>query len=128
MMIAFHAVLAFAPLLPRVIRLLVGCLPGMALEWFVIGNSPWGNPDAMQPGQIAFHGTYPNWGRIFDPAWFGPRQRRLRLILLAAVTLGLAPGFLIADQGWRFAFFIFLPLGFCFALALIALFNRPRET
>jgi hypothetical protein len=27
---------------------------GMAIEWFFIGNSPWGNPDAFQSGQWSF--------------------------------------------------------------------------
>ena len=27
---------------------------GLMFEWFVIGNSPWGNPDAIQIGQWSF--------------------------------------------------------------------------
>ena len=128
MMIAFHAAITWAPRMPRLVWLVTGAIPGMSLEWFVIGNSPWGNPDAWQLGQLAFHATYPLWGRMFDPAWFGPRQRRLGLILLAAFSIGLAPGFLIADEALRFAFFLWLPLPYYFALAAIVLFNRPRET
>ncbi len=27
---------------------------GLAIEWFVIGNSPWGNPEAIQFGQFSY--------------------------------------------------------------------------
>jgi hypothetical protein len=127
MMMAFHAAIAWAPRWPRWVWLGIGCLPGMSLEWFVIGNSPWGNPDAWQLGQLAFHATYPLWGRMFDPDWFGPRQRRLALILLALFSVAVAPGFLITHPDVQFMFFIFAPLPFYFALAWIVVFNRPRE-
>jgi len=41
-----------------VILYFIGGVYGLALEWFVIGNSPWGNPQAFQSGQWSFHIAY----------------------------------------------------------------------
>lgn len=38
---------------------------GMSIEWFVIGNSPWGNPDAIQIGMFAFWVALAFMPRIF---------------------------------------------------------------
>ena len=107
---AIHAVFALGRRLPRWTWLLLCGIPGMALEWFVIGNSPWGNPDASQLGMILFHCTWPIWGRVFDRTWFSDGERRFALIWMGAWSVGLLPFFLIEDPGWRFAAFIWLPL------------------
>jgi hypothetical protein len=124
MMAAFHAVLAWLPRLPRALWLVIGCLPGMALEWFAIGNSPWGNPQALQIGMIVFHGAYPIWGRMFDPAWFSARERRQALWVMGVFSVLLLPGFLIPSPDWRFAVFVLLPLLAYAALWVIALRRR----
>ncbi|MAG18194.1 MAG: hypothetical protein CL944_01835 [Candidatus Diapherotrites archaeon] len=38
---------------------------GLAFEWFVIGNSPWGNPDANQIGMFSFWVALTFMPRIF---------------------------------------------------------------
>jgi hypothetical protein len=121
MALAFHALLQVLPRWPLWVWLLIGAIPGMALEWVIIGNSPWGNPQASQLGMVLFHGAWPIWGRIFDRRWFRPDQRRAGLQAMGLATLALLPGFLIAAPDWRFAFFIWLPLLPYVALWVIAL-------
>ncbi len=110
MAMAIHALFALGRRLPRAAWLLLGGLPGMALEWFVIGNSPWGNPDASQLGMILFHCAWPIWGRVFDAEWFSPRERRIGLVTMAVWTVGLLPFLLVSHPDWRFAVFLWLPL------------------
>ena len=124
--VAFHTLLRLAPALPVPVWLILGAAPGMALEWFVIGNSPWGNPQASQLGMFVFHASWPIWGRVFDPAVFNPRQRRAALIWTAVWTAALPAGFLIGAADGRFAFFLLVPLGFYAGLFLLALTGRPR--
>ena len=122
--LAFHAALQVLPRAPVWLWLALGCLPGMALEWVVIGNAPWDNPDALQGAMVLFHGAWPLWGRMFDGAWFDARQRRAALWVLGGATLALLPGFLIPDPDWRYAFFLLLPLPVYAALWIIALWPR----
>lgn len=68
---------------------------GLMIEWFVIGNSPWRNPSANQPGMFFF------WGSVFTLPRIqlaeGPELRRLQHWLvvtlvvhaLASLTVGL---------------------------------------
>jgi hypothetical protein len=124
MALVIHIVIEVVPRWPVWVWLLVGSLPGMALEWFVIGNSPWGNPEASQLGMVIFHGAWPIWGRMFDPVWFSPEQRRRALWVMGVAGLLLAPGFLMAPGDIRFVFFIIAPLFAYGALWVIAVKGR----
>lgn len=42
------------PLWSNVVAILVFGFAGLAVEWFLIGNSPWGNPDAIQWGMFVY--------------------------------------------------------------------------
>lgn len=97
---------------------------GLMFEWFAIGNSPWGNPDALQSGMLAYHGAYPVWGRILAG---GPtRRRRIAAWLLAGFSLlGLA-GVLLPQGDIRFLWFLLVPLGLFYVLAGMTLLGRPR--
>ena len=128
MALAFHTALHWLPRGPLWLWLFLGALPGMALEWFVIGNSPWGNPDALQIGMVVFHGAWPIWGRMFDPAWFRPEQRRAGLWVMGLSSLALLPGFLLPWSDLRFALFVLLPLLPYLALWVIALRRRPKAS
>jgi len=123
--LAFHTLVQVLPRWPLWLWLCLGALPGMALEWFVIGNSPWGNPDALQTGMVLFHGAWPIWGRMFDPVWFRAGQRRAGLAVMALASILLIPGFWIPAPDWRFAFFVLVPLPAYLALWVIAL--RPAQ-
>ncbi len=61
---------------------------GLMVEWFLIGNSPWGNPDAHQPAMFAF------WACmivvpvvLIEPDARLARLKRVVLIVGAAYTI-----------------------------------------
>jgi hypothetical protein len=121
--LGFHLVLTLVNRGPVWLWWLLGALPGMALEWFAIGNSPWGNPAASQVGMLIFHGSWPIWGRMFDRRWICARQCRMALVWWAGWSLCLIPGFLIPSGEWRYVFFVVLPLGFYAGLAALTLWR-----
>jgi len=121
-----HLLMGWLNRVPDRLWFLLWGLLGLMGEWFVIGNSPWGNPEALHLPMFVFHGTYPVWGRIFDPARFEPNQRRAGLLAIGLFTLlGLA-GRLIPSPDLRLAWFLFVPLGLYFSLAAMTLLHRPR--
>lgn len=124
--LAFHGLIRFGPTLPVQAWLLLGAVPGMALEWVVIGNAPWDNPQASQVGMFVFHACWPIWGRVFDPDFFTIPQRRAALWWTLGWTVLLPAGFLIPSPDWRFAFFLLVPLGFYAGLFVMALIGWPR--
>ena len=76
------------------------------VEWFLIGNSPWGNPDASQVGMFAY------WACMaLVPLVFLLQNRPLRHFIvrygLVYVVLVLLGQVFVADPGWRFAFHIY---------------------
>ncbi len=81
-------------------------LTGLMVEWFLIGNSPWGNPDASQVGMFAY------WACMaLVPLAFLLQNRPLQhfilrygLVYLVSILLG---QFLIPSPNWRFAFHIY---------------------
>ena len=56
-------------------------LAGLGVEWFLIGNSPWGNPAANQPGMFAY------WACMVVVPWIlttsDPRLGKLKRTMLA---------------------------------------------
>ena len=93
---------------PRLILFYTGLfgLSGLMVEWFLIGNSPWGNPDANQLGQFAY------WACMaLVPLMFLMEKRHLQTFILryALVYIGLAllGQFAIPSPDWRFAFHIY---------------------
>lgn len=78
---------------------------GLMVEWFMIGNSPWGNPQASQLGMFAY------WTAMVMAPLLFTRQvvktshiRRAYLIyfvIFAAVLLGV--GYAIPPGEWRYA-------------------------
>lgn len=82
-------------------------LCGLAVEWFLIGNSPWGNPDASQAGMFAY------WACMaLVPLMVLLRARRVQRFILyygLAYTAAAAAGqLLIQSPGARLAFHILL--------------------
>ncbi len=81
-------------------------LAGLMIEWLLIGNSPWGNPDASQMGMFAY------WACMaLVPLTFWLQRRAAQTFILryglaytALVLLGQA---LIRNADWRFAFHIY---------------------
>lgn len=98
--------------LPRRAAFLVCVAPaavcGLAVEWFLIGNSPWGNPDASQIGMAAYWACL-----VIVPLIAIDPEPRLRPLRRATATYGLLYTTLIAlgqwlipSAEWRFAFHI----------------------
>jgi len=99
---------------------------GLAVEWYLIGNSPWGNPDASQWGMFAYWTSMSMMALIFSDPLPRPGLGRLRRIIaasfaaFAAFSIGL--GYAIPDDGLRFAAMIWLVvLGY----TLLTLFYFP---
>jgi hypothetical protein len=132
------AVLVYALVLPPA-QLLMRLLPkvpdrlwllfwgglGLLAEWFVIGNSPWGNPAALHSAMFAFHGSYPVWGRILGSGPSG--QRSAGLALWAGFTLLTLGGLLLGGDDLRRAWALLVPLGLYYALAAITLTGWPAR-
>lgn len=81
---------------------------GLLVEWFLIGNSPWGNPDASQIGMAAYWACMvivPLIAIDRDPR-LGPLRRPVAVYALGYAALILLGQLLIPADGWRFAFHI----------------------
>lgn len=99
-------------LMPRRAALLITALLaaacGLAVEWFLIGNSPWGNPAASQIGMAAY------WASIVLVPWLlidldprlHPLKRAIVVYALGYVALATLGQWLIAPAEWRFAFHV----------------------
>ncbi len=113
-------------LLPRRLAFLVcaalAAVCGLAVEWFLIGNSPWGNPDANQIGMAAY------WASMVLVPWLlidpDPRLRPLKRVIgfytlgyVALVALGQG---LIPSAEWRYAFHVWtVVIGYVGLVALV---------
>lgn len=83
---------------------------GLMVEWFLIGNSPWGNPDASQWGMFAYWTALTMLPLIFtDPR---PGLGRLRFVITLSFSLfsvfSIAAGYLLPAGDLRFAAMIWL--------------------
>jgi hypothetical protein len=79
---------------------------GLMVEWFLIGNSPWGNPDASQPGMFAY------WACMaLVPLMFLLEKPHLQTFIiryaLVYIALAVFGQFVIPSPDWRFAFHIY---------------------
>lgn len=83
---------------------------GLIAEWFLIGNSPWKNPDASQIAMFIFHAIYPLIGLIYFKNQNYVQSFSFNIRLFALFTLIGLLGFLIPSVEWRFAWFIWIPL------------------
>lgn len=109
---------------PRVAFLLCVALAaagGLLVEWFLIGNSPWGNPDASQIGMAAYWACL-----VIVPLILVEPDARLRPLRRAVVaygliytTLALLAQWLLPPGDWRYAYHLWsVILGYVGWLAL----------
>lgn len=81
-------------------------LTGLMVEWFLIGNSPWGNPHASQIGMFAYWACM-----VLVPLIFLLQNRRLQKFIvrygLGYLTAAWLGQILIPSPDWRFAFHIY---------------------
>ena len=86
----------------------LAAVAGLMVEWFLIGNSPWGNPDASQIGMAAY------WAAMVvvpliavEPdARLRPLRRALALYGAAYTLLALAAWALLPRETWGYAYHI----------------------
>lgn len=83
---------------------------GLMIEWFLIGNSPWGNPQALQLGMFVFHALYPVYGYLYIQNRLSEKEHRFLFLLFLGFTLLLSAGFFIPRGDTRFILFILTPL------------------
>ncbi len=90
--------------------ILIGGTTGLMLEWFLVGNSPWNNPKALQVGQFLFHGVYPILGYLLVHGSV-PRALRHRLTWYLVIATGFTSvGFLFSNLNLHKLWLLGLPL------------------
>lgn len=122
---AFAVVWALFRLLPRraafLVAVALAAAAGLGVEWFLIGNSPWGNPAASQLGMAAYWA-----GMVIVPliavdsdARRRPLKRRIA-VYAAVYTLAVLLGQRLLPAGdWRFAFHVWtVVIGYLVLLVL----------
>jgi hypothetical protein len=116
---------------PRWILLYAACggISGLAVEWFLIGNSPWGNPDANQLGMFAYWACMSLVPLMFLLQKYSVQAFILRYGLIYLVLACLGQVF-ITSPAWRFAFHIYaVILGYLGLMLVILWFNlRPEKS
>lgn len=98
--------------LPRraafVVIVALAAFAGLMVEWFLIGNSPWGNPDASQIGMAAY------WTCLvivplltIDPdPQLRPLRRTITIYAAVYILLALAAQWLLPRETWGYAYHI----------------------
>lgn len=93
-----------------IISVALAAVCGLIVEWFLIGNSPWGNPSANQLGMAAY------WAClvivpliIIDPdSRLRPLKRTILIYSLIYMALAVLGQWLVPTAEWRFAYHIWL--------------------
>jgi len=94
----------------RLVCTIIGGLAGLAVEWFLVGNSPWRNPKALQSAQFLFHAVYPVLGYLLVRAPEARTVRRPLLLYMTIASIVSALGFAMENPNWGKLWFIFLPI------------------
>ena len=106
---------------------LISGTAGLMIEWFLIGNSPWGNPDAIQSAMFAFWACMAAVPAILLERDSSLRPVKHRILLFAAVyTIAAAAGHGIANPDMHFAFHIWSFVFGYIALLAICLVGYGR--
>ncbi len=88
---------------------IIGGVTGLAIEWFIVGNSPWQKPNALQSGQFLFHAVYPILGYLIVRTLHCKKLRSTLFVYLLLASLMTSIGFGM-ENPMRLLWFIFLPL------------------
>ena len=98
----------FPPRVAFVITVALAAVAGLMVEWFLIGNSPWGNPDAAQLGMAAYWAclVVVPLSVIDADARLRPLRRTIALYGLVYTALILLGQGMIPAGEWRVAFHI----------------------
>ncbi len=121
--------------LPRraafIISVALAAVCGLMVEWFLIGNSPWGNPSANQLGMAAY------WAClvivpliVIDPdPHLRPLIRTIVVYSLIYTSFAVLGQWLLPTADWRFAYHIWLVvLGYLGLIVLCMVgYNRVQR-
>lgn len=112
----------------RPLCFILGGVSGLLLEWFLVGNSPWNNPKAIQSAQFLFHAVYPLLGYLLVRVAPVKRAALRKYMLVWTVITAIA--FLFPASGARSLWFLFMPLlaylGLCYFVVKLAR-SAPRH-
>lgn len=101
-------------------------LTGLMVELFLIGNSPWGNPDASQIGMFAYWACM----ALVPLVFLFPNRLLQHFIVrygLVCVGLVLLGQLFIADPSWRFAFHIYAVIVGYLGLMTVIVWKYSRQ-
>ncbi len=122
--------------LPRrpafIVIVALAAFAGLMVEWFAIGNSPWGNPDASQIGMATY------WAAMvvvpvisLDPdARLRPLRRTIAVYAAVYTLLALAAAALLPRETWGYAYHLWSVIfGYLGLTALMAVgYLRSERT
>jgi len=123
-------------LLPRRAAFVAGvalaAVAGLLVEWFLIGNSPWGNPAASQLGMAAYWAclvVVPLIAIERDPR-LRPLKRTIALYAAVYTLLALAAQALLPRETWGYAYHIWSVIFGYLGLAVVAVvgYLKPERT
>ena len=94
-----------------IIYLFYGCV-GLAIEWYLIGNSPWNNPDANQIAMFSYWAGAVIIARIFtnpdNDLW--KLKRAILLFFIPYSVISIALGHILPTYELRFGIMILLAI------------------
>ena len=113
-------------LLPRraafLLAVALAAVAGLMVEWFLIGNSPWGNPDASQIGMAAYWACLVVVPLIVvepDPR-LRPLKRAIAIYAAVYTAAALAAWALLPGETWGVAYHIWSVIFGYLGLAVMA--------
>ena len=74
---------------------LVYGLLGLMIEWFIIGNSPWGNPEAIQIGMFSFWAAVAFMPRIFTIEGYKKIKKWIKIYFVVYLAIALPATFFV---------------------------------
>ena len=90
--------------------ILTGGVFGLLIEWYMLGNSPSGNPNASQLGMFIIHSTYPALGFVLVRNYFKKGLIKKLFYYMLVSTLLVSMGYLVQNNFYRFVWFIYSPI------------------
>ena len=94
----------------RLICTMIGGVFGLLVEWTLVGNSPSGNPNALQWAQFVFHAVYPILGYLLVRVELSASFKRTLRRYLVIATIMTSIGFVMSNPNLRLLWLLFLPV------------------
>lgn len=98
------------PSIGTFLLIIFGGFFGLLIEWYMLGNSPSGNPNASQLGMFIIHSVYPSLGFIVARNYFKNGLLKKLFYYMLVSTLIVTSGYIIQNNFYRFVWFIYSPI------------------